>query len=203
MMPSLLAWEPPSRPLLLIPLSFSSQWSLSSPLSLFLPGDLPLPGRLLEQTPLETTPALLSPSARLNLYDNGACALKNSESAGWSAPPFLLANPTSLSILGVSSRHWGPHCLASKSRESLCPTHPGTPFQSSKSLGWKDQIFHITRPKGKFSPFFFFGGGGYGGMLCGLQDLNSLTRDQTHAPCGGSTESYPLDHRGSPVREVL
>ena len=144
-------------------------------------------------------------SARLNLYDSGACALQNSESTGWSATPFLLANPASLSILGVSSRHWGSHCLASKSRESLCPTLPGTPFQSSKSLGWEDQILHITRPKGSslsFLFFFFFGGGGCGGTLCGLQDLSSPTRDRTHAPCSGSTESYPLDHQGSPVREV-
>ena len=27
---------------------------------------------------------------------------------------------------------------------------------------------------------------------------SSLTRDRTRAPCIGSTESYPLDHQGSP-----
>ena len=63
-------------------------------------------------------------SARLNLYDNGACALQNSESTGWSATPFLLANPASLSILGVSSRHWDSHCLASKIQGISLPDSP-------------------------------------------------------------------------------
>ena len=31
-----------------------------------------------------------------------------------------------------------------------------------------------------------------------MQDLISVTRDQTHAPCSGSMESYPLDHQRSP-----
>ena len=31
---------------------------------------------------------------------------------------------------------------------------------------------------------------------------SSLTRDQTWAPCIGSTESYPLDHQGSPSEIV-
>ena len=35
-------------------------------------------------------------------------------------------------------------------------------------------------------------------MLCSTQDLSSLTRDQTSAPCNGSAESYPLDCQGSP-----
>ena len=51
-------------------------------------------------------------------------------------------------------------------------------------------------------------------LCCGMQDLfvetcgllscgmhegsSSLTRDRTRAPCIGSTESYPLDHQGSP-----
>ena len=30
-----------------------------------------------------------------------------------------------------------------------------------------------------------------------LWDLSSLTRNQTHAPCIRSMESYPLDHQGS------
>ena len=30
-----------------------------------------------------------------------------------------------------------------------------------------------------------------------MQDLSSLTRDQTHAPCSGSAKSSPLDHQGS------
>ena len=33
---------------------------------------------------------------------------------------------------------------------------------------------------------------------CSMQDLSSPTRDQTHAPCNGSTESQSLDHQGSP-----
>ena len=32
-----------------------------------------------------------------------------------------------------------------------------------------------------------------------MRDLSSLTRDQTHAPCVGSTESQPLDRQGSPL----
>ena len=32
-----------------------------------------------------------------------------------------------------------------------------------------------------------------------MWDLSSLTRDQTHAPCSGSTESKQLDHQGSPT----
>ena len=47
--------------------------------------------------------------------------------------------------------------------------------------------------------FFFF-------FSCGMQTLScskhvgssSLSRDRTRAPCIGSTESYPLDHQGSP-----
>ena len=31
---------------------------------------------------------------------------------------------------------------------------------------------------------------------------SSLTRDQTWAPCIGSTESYPLDHQGSPYNLI-
>ena len=32
---------------------------------------------------------------------------------------------------------------------------------------------------------------------CGIWDLSSLTRDETHAPCIGSMESEPLGHQGS------
>ena len=35
-------------------------------------------------------------------------------------------------------------------------------------------------------------------LPCGMQDLSSPTRDQTYAPCSGSTEFYPLDCQGSP-----
>ena len=46
-----------------------------------------------------------------------------------------------------------------------------------------------------------------GSFSCGMRTLScgmlvgssSLTRDLTRAPCIGSTESYPLDHQGSPV----
>ena len=34
--------------------------------------------------------------------------------------------------------------------------------------------------------------------LQGMQDLSSLTRDQTCAPCSGSVESQPLNHQGNP-----
>ena len=32
---------------------------------------------------------------------------------------------------------------------------------------------------------------------CSVWDLSSPTRNQTQAPCTGSTESSPLDHQGS------
>ena len=35
-------------------------------------------------------------------------------------------------------------------------------------------------------------------LTCNMQNLSSLTRDWTCAPCGGSIESQPLDHQGSP-----
>ena len=43
--------------------------------------------------------------------------------------------------------------------------------------------------------FIFFG------HTCGMPDLGSLTRDQTHDPCRRSAESWlvDLDHQGSPV----
>ena len=34
-------------------------------------------------------------------------------------------------------------------------------------------------------------------LLC-HEESSSLTRDQTQAPCIGNTQSYPLDHQGSP-----
>ena len=44
------------------------------------------------------------------------------------------------------------------------------------------------------------------GLSCSRQDLqwqhvgsSSLTRDQTQAPCTGSREPQPLDHKGSPL----
>ena len=37
----------------------------------------------------------------------------------------------------------------------------------------------------------------------GMWDLNSPTRDRTHAPCSASTESYPLDRQGSPPKIIF
>ena len=68
--------RPPPGHCCLFPLSFSMQWSLSSPLSLFLPGDLPLPGRLLGQITLKTTPALLSPQLDLTYMTMGPVPCK-------------------------------------------------------------------------------------------------------------------------------
>ena len=39
-------------------------------------------------------------------------------------------------------------------------------------------------------------------MLHDMQDLTP-NRDQTCAPCSGSTESYPLDHQGRPTRGLF
>ena len=47
------------------------------------------------------------------------------------------------------------------------------------------------------------------GLICGSELLAeacgsvSPTRDRTRAPCIGSTESYPLDHQGSPHSNIL
>ena len=43
--------------------------------------------------------------------------------------------------------------------------------------------------------FYFFGPS----AVCGLQDLSSLTRDQTCVLCSGSTDSQSLDHQGCPT----
>ena len=41
-------------------------------------------------------------------------------------------------------------------------------------------------------------------LSCGMHvGSSSLTRDRTWAPCIGSTESYPLDHQGSPSAHFL
>ena len=39
--------------------------------------------------------------------------------------------------------------------------------------------------------------------LCAMWDLSSPTRDQTYAPCSGSTESQPLDLQGSAGKVFL
>ena len=36
----------------------------------------------------------------------------------------------------------------------------------------------------------------------GMQDLSSLTSDQTHSPCSGSAESYARDHQGHPLEPL-
>ena len=38
---------------------------------------------------------------------------------------------------------------------------------------------------------------------CGVWDHSSLTRNQTCAPCLGSTESQRLDHQGKPITELI
>ena len=38
---------------------------------------------------------------------------------------------------------------------------------------------------------------------CSMQGISSLTRNWTHAPCGGSTEFQPLDLLGSPSERFL
>ena len=43
----------------------------------------------------------------------------------------------------------------------------------------------------------------YLAVLCGMQNLSFLTRDQTRALWSGSVESQPLDHQGSPRIYVL
>ena len=37
----------------------------------------------------------------------------------------------------------------------------------------------------------------------GMQDLSSLTRDWTCAPCSGSVASSPLEHQGSPLGQMF
>ena len=46
---------------------------------------------------------------------------------------------------------------------------------------------------------FLFGGIFFLATPCGLWDLSSTTRDQTHATCSVSAESSPLDHWESPL----
>ena len=62
------------------------------------------------------------------------------------------------------------------------------PESSFKGQTW-DVIFLL-----KTLQFFFF----FLAVPCGLQDLSSPIRDRTCVPCIGSTESYSLDHQGSP-----
>ena len=51
--------------------------------------------------------------------------------------------------------------------------------------------------------FFFFWYVCVLAVPCSMQDLSSPTRDRTWASCGGSVESSPLDHQGSPWNTVL
>ena len=52
----------------------------------------------------------------------------------------------------------------------------------SGTLGFKFHICHFQAIL-LFILFYFLA------ALCSMWDLSSLTRDQTHAPCSGSTES--------------
>ena len=47
---------------------------------------------------------------------------------------------------------------------------------------------HLRWWKAQTLSFYFLA------MLLGMWDLSSLTRNQTHTPCSGSTESYPPNH---------
>ena len=47
-----------------------------------------------------------------------------------------------------------------------------------------------------FSTLLFF----FLAAPCGLQDCSSLTRGRTCAPCSGISESWLLDHQGSPIK---
>ena len=49
----------------------------------------------------------------------------------------------------------------------------------------------------KKKKFFFLA------IPCSMQDLSSLTRNWTHAPCSGSTEFQPLDLQESPSERFL
>ena len=40
-------------------------------------------------------------------------------------------------------------------------------------------------------------------VTCGMWDPSSLTGDRTRAPCIGSAESQPLDHKGSLLEAFL
>ena len=60
-------------------------------------------------------------------------------------------------------------------------------------------IFLLTAATSNgFESFFFFPA-----MWCGMWGLSSPNRDWTHAPCSGSPESYPLDHKASPSESFL
>ena len=76
------------------------------------------------------------------------------------------------------------HVSEVKSSPVLCPRF--------KSSSWVELEFECRL--GRQGPHFLF-------ALCwlsGLQDLSSSTRDWTHAPCSGNTESWLLDYQGSP-----
>ena len=62
----------------------------------------------------------------------------------------------------------------------------------SKLLGAQHIGLHM--PDAEQRPFFFFFF-----LPWGMQDLGSQTRDGTCIPYIGSSESYPLDHQGSPM----
>ena len=57
---------------------------------------------------------------------------------------------------------------------------------------------HLFSHSGFFSKFIYFSP-----LSQGMQDLSSTTRDGTHAPCSGNTESQPLDQQGHPSHWLL
>ena len=63
-----------------------------------------------------------------------------------------------------------------------------------KGRGWSQR-----QCRGCWSNLFFF----FLAKQCGIQDISSPRRAQTHALCSGSTKFYPLDHQGIPCRNNL
>ena len=100
-------------------------------------------------------------------------------------------------LVGLCLLLWSPDSLIvsvnpTAAGDLLLPS-PQSPSQPPNLLGaeWNTVFF-----------FFFW----YVCVLavpCSMQDLSSPTRDRTWASCGGSVESSPLDHQGSPWNTVL
>ena len=65
-----------------------------------------------------------------------------------------------------------------------------------KSLDLISKIFHPDNSHLGFCGVYYFYF--FLAMPHGMWNLSSPTRDWTHVPCGGSTESQLLDHQGSP-----
>ena len=113
-------------------------------------------------------------------------------------------SPTQCRNLQHSQQGWAPSSVSASRGEQL------TPSRESPLCLWTGKIVMTTFFSS--SSFFFFLPAP--GRSCGMWDLHcgmralscsmhvgssSLARDRTQAPCIGSTESYPLDHQGSPM----